>query len=89
MGDEVSDNNRLKINPASAGINITANANEYIWIFIPRSAGYTKLWHNNVDSTDDFIYTPTDFVTDTNLSVAGTLYVSKNHSLNNVILKFT
>lgn len=89
MGDEVSDNNRLKINPASAGINITANVNEYIWIFIPRSAGYTKLWHNNVDSTDDFIYTPTDFVTDTNLSVAGTLYVSKNHSLNNVILKFT
>ena len=78
---------RQKIN--SSGITITANANEYIWIFIPRSTGYTKLWHNNVDSTDNFVYEPTNFETDTNLSIAGTFYVSKNHSLNSVTLKFT
>lgn len=78
---------RYKIN--SSGITITANANEYIWVFIPRSTGYTKLWHNNVDSTDDFVYKPINFDTDTNLSVAGTFYVSKNHSLNSVTLKFT
>lgn len=80
---------RYKVNPASAGINITAKTNEYVWIFIPKSAGYTKLWHNNVDSTDDFVRKSTSFMTDTNLSIAGTFYVSKNHSLNNVILKFT
>ena len=78
---------RHKIN--SSSITITANTNEYIWIFIPRSTGYTKLWHNNVDSTDDFIYKPVSFETDTNLSIAGTFYVSKNHSLNSVTLKFT
>lgn len=80
---------RYKVNPAVAGINITAKADEYIWIFIPRSAGYTKLWHNNVDSTDDFVHKSATFLTDTDLSIAGTFYVSKNHSLNNVILKFT
>lgn len=47
---------RLKVNPSAAGINVTANAGQYIWIFIPKSAGFTKLWHNNTDSTDDFTY---------------------------------
>lgn len=80
---------RYKVNPSSAGLTVVANANEYIWIFIPKTAGFTKIWHNNVDSTDEFIKSDVNFKTDTNLSIAGTLYVSKNHSLNSVTLKFT
>lgn len=80
---------RLKVNPSAEGISIIAGKDEYIWIFIPNTAGYTKIWHNNVDSTDDFIYKSVKFTTDTSLSIDGTFYVSKNHSLNTVTLKFT
>lgn len=80
---------KLKVSPAAEGISVVARPEEYIWIFIPRTAGYTTLWHNNIDSTDAFVSTPITFDTDTNLSIAGTLYVSKHHSLNRVTLKFT
>lgn len=80
---------RLKVNPSAGGISITAGKDEYIWIFIPRTAGYTKIWHNNVDSTDDFRYEPVKFHTDTELDIDGIFYISKNHSLNAVTLKFT
>ena len=80
---------RLKINPSEGGISITAGKDEYIWIFIPKTAGYTKIWHNNVDSTDDFRYEPVKFHTDTGLDIDGMFYISKNHSLNAVTLKFT
>ncbi len=81
---------RLKIQPNISTITIVAGTKEYIWIFIPKSTGYTKIWHNNVDSTEDFIKV-SDYVytADTNAKVLGTLYVSKNHSLNDVTLKFT
>lgn len=80
---------RSKLNPSVGGCTVTSNAGEYVWIFLPRSSGFTKIWYNNVDSTDDFVKTSMTFETDTNISVAGTMYVSKNHSLNNVSLKFT
>lgn len=80
---------RSKLNPSNAGLTVVANAGEYIWIFLPKTSGFTKIWHNNVDSTDDFVKQEVDFKTDTNLSIAGTFYVSKNHSLNSVTLKFT
>ena len=80
---------RLKVNPSARGISITAGKDEYIWIFIPRTAGYTKIWHNNVDSTDDFRYESVKFHTDTELDIDGMFYISKNHSLNAVTLKFT
>lgn len=85
-GEEIQ---RRKINPSTGGLTVTAGKDEYVWIFIPATARFTKIWHNNVDSTDDFIYEPKFFHTDTNLDIAGTFYVSKNHSLNEVILKFT
>lgn len=80
---------RSKLNPSNAGLTVVANKDEYIWIFLPKTSGFTKIWHNNVDSTDDFVKKNINFNTDTNLSIAGTLYVSKNHSLNSVTLKFT
>lgn len=80
---------RLKVNPSAGGISITAGKDEYIWIFIPRTAGYTKIWHNNVDSTDDFRYESVKFHTDTELDIDGIFYISKSHSLNAVTLKFT
>lgn len=80
---------RAKVNPSTGGITITAGEDEYIWIFIPKTAGYTTIWHNNVDSTDDFTYEPIKFETDTGLNIDGTFYISKNHSLNEVTLKFT
>lgn len=80
---------RSKLNPSNAGLTVVANKGEYIWIFLPKTSGFTKIWHNNVDSTDDFVKKDINFNTDTNLSIAGTLYVSKNHSLNSVTLKFT
>lgn len=80
---------KRKINPSIGGFTITAGAKEYLWIFIPKSSGLSKIWHNNVDSTDDFTTTEMTFNTDTGLSVEGTYYVSKNHSLNEVTLKFT
>lgn len=83
------DTKRFKIDPSAKSISVIAGKDEYIWIFIPRTAGFTKIWHNNVDSTDDFIYQPMKFHTDTNLDIDGTFYVSKNHSLNAVTLKFT
>lgn len=80
---------RSKLNPSVGGLTVIANAGEYIWIFLPKSSGFTKIWHNNVDSTDDFVREETDFLTDTGLHIPGTFYVSKNHSLNSVTLKFT
>lgn len=80
---------KLKISPANKGLTITAKTNEYIWIFIPKSAGFTKIWYNNVDSTDDFTYKNHTYTSDTNIQVEGILYTSKNHSLNEVALKFT
>ena len=80
---------RNKLNPSNAGLTVVANTGEYIWVFLPKTSGFTKIWHNNVDSTDDFIKENINFNTDTGLSIAGTLYVSKNHSLNSVTLKFT
>lgn len=78
-----------KFNPSIGELTITANSQEYIWIFIPESSKLTKIWHNNVDSTEDFISTKISFNVDTGLSIKGTYYVSKNHSLNSVTLKFT
>lgn len=80
---------RYKINPSIGGFTIDVNDSEYLYIFIPKSSNLTKIWHNNVDSTDDFIATRVSFKTDTNLNIEGTYYVSKNHSLNSVTLKFT
>lgn len=80
---------RNKLNPSVGGFTVAANAGEYIWIFLPKSSGLSKIWHNNVDSTDDFIKEEMSFLTDTGLSIPGTFYVSKNHSLNSVTLKFT
>lgn len=78
-----------KFNPSVGGLTVTANAGEYIWIFLPDSSRFTKIWHNNVDSTDDFVREKINFHTNTGLNIPGTFYVSKNHSLNNVTLKFT
>lgn len=80
---------RSKLNPSVGGLTVVANAEEYIWIFLPKSSGLSKIWHNNVDSTDDFVREEMSFLTDTGLSIPGTFYVSKNHSLNSVTLKFT
>lgn len=80
---------RSKLNPSAGSFTVVANAGEYIWIFIPKSSGLTKIWHNNVDSTDDFVKEEMSFLTDTGLNIQGTFYVSKNHSLNSVTLKFT
>lgn len=80
---------RSKLNPSAGSFTVVANAGEYIWIFIPKSSGLTKIWHNNVDSTDDFVKEEIGFLTDTGLNIQGTFYVSKNHSLNSVTLKFT
>lgn len=78
-----------KFNPSIGGLTVTANANEYIWIFIPNSSNFTKIWHNNVDSTEDFHSSKMTFPTDTGLNIEGIYYKSKNHSLNSVTLKFT
>lgn len=78
-----------KINPSLNTITVTAGKGEYIWVFIPKSAGLTHIWYNNIDSTDDFERTDMKYITDTGLEIEGTYYVSKNHSLNNVTLKFT
>ncbi len=78
-----------KLNPSVGGLTVVANAGEYIWIFLPESSGLTKIWHNNVDSTDDFMRSKVNFSTDTGLTIPGTFYISKNHSLNSVTLKFT
>ena len=80
---------RSKLNPSAGSFTVVANAGEYIWIFIPKSSGLTKIWHNNVDSTEDFVKEEMSFLTDTGLNIQGTFYVSKNHSLNSVTLKFT
>lgn len=80
---------RSKLNPSIGGLTIVANTGEYIWIFLPKSSGFTKIWHNNVDSTDDFIKKEINFLNDKGLYIPGTFYISKNHSLNNVTLKFT
>lgn len=91
-GTQASDGtvkSRYKANPSAAGLTVEVGSGEYAWIFLPKSCGYTKIWYNNVDSTTDFISKSTKFNTDTGLSVEGTLYVSKNHSLNSVTLKFT
>lgn len=90
-GTKLNDTNvkKLKVSPSAGGLTITANKNEYIWIFIPKSSGFTKIWNNNVDSTDDFNREEYTYTADTNAKVVGTLYTSKNHSLNEVILKFT
>lgn len=79
---------RLKINPSAGAITVDAKENEYIWIFIPDSAGYSKILYNNWDSTSDFHKESAVFRTDTNIEVQGIMYESKNHSLNNIILKF-
>lgn len=91
-GTQLSDGTRkskYKANPSAAELTVQVNAGEYAWIFLPKSCGYTKIWYNNFDATVDFISQSTKFNTDTGLVVEGTLYVSKNHSLNSVTLKFT
>ena len=80
---------RLKINPSTRDFTITAREGEYIWIFIPSTVELNRIWHNGVDATSDFQHIRTSFKTDTNLMVNGTMYISKNHSLNEVILKLT
>lgn len=89
MDSEGNTLKKSKSNPSSAGLTVTANTGEYIWIFLPKTSGFTKIWYNNVDSTNDFNKSDINFNTDTNLSISGTLYISKNHSLNSVTLKFT
>lgn len=76
-------------NPSVGGLTVIANKDEYIWIFIPSTCNYTRIWHNNVDSTDDFIKSEVTFETNTGLRIPGNMYVSKGHSLNSVTLKFT
>lgn len=91
-GTQYADGNilkRNKLNPSIGNLTVVANTGEYIWIFLPQSSGLSKIWHNNVDSTEDFIKNKVNFLTDTKLNISGTLYISKNPSLNSVTLKFT
>ena len=81
---------RDKINPSIKEFTVTANKGEYIWVFIPGTSGLTHIWHDNINSTEDFTATRVvGFLTDTGLKVLGTYYVSKNHGLGNVTLKLT
>lgn len=77
---------RSKLNPAVMSFTIHSGEGEYLWVFIPDSSGYTRILHNNLDSTDAFVATTIEFLTDTGLHIPGVLYVSKNHSLKSVTL---
>lgn len=76
-------------NPYIAGLTVQIPSNDYLWIFIPNSCGYTKIWHNNVDSTEDFNIEPKVFKNDYGVNIEGTLYVSKHPALGNITLNFT
>lgn len=80
---------KLKLNPSDAELTITVEEGEHIWMFIPNSSGLTKVWYDNIDSTDSFTYYPMIYHTDTGLNVAGTYYVSKHSGLGTITLKIT
>lgn len=80
---------KYKGNPYIEGLTIQIPSNDYLWVFIPNSCGYTKIWHNNVDSTQDFIPESKVFKNDYGENIEGTLYVSKHPALGNITLNFT
>lgn len=80
---------KFKLNPSDAEFTITAEEGEHIWMFIPNTSGLTKVWYNNIDSTDAFIHYPMVYHTDTGIKVAGTYYVSKHSGLGTITLKIT
>ena len=88
-GKSHEDPQKLKINPSNAELTVTTDENEHIWIFIPDTSGLTKIWHDNIESTDAFTHYPMVFHTDTGLDVRGVSYVSKHSGLGTVTLKIT
>lgn len=77
-----------KVHPTNTEISVIANNGSFIWVFIPYSTNYTKILHNNVDSTDAFIVTPQEYRTDTGALSNGIMYISKHANLGQVTLKF-
>ncbi len=69
---------RNKISPLNNEFTIKTNIGEYVWIFIPDSSGFTKIWSDNMDHTTDFIAESTEFKTDTDLLIPGTEYIARN-----------
>ncbi len=78
---------KRKINGSK--LSVTTNEGQHVWLFIPKSTGFTKIWFETFDSTSDFIQTPTKFHTDTGIDVDGIMYVSKHPNLNSITLTFT
>lgn len=67
----------------------TAGEGEYLWIFIPKSTGISKiLFDHNVDVISDFVAKSYTLTNDAGKSVEGTLYKSVNYSLGTLTLKF-
>lgn len=80
---------KFKLKPSESEFTITSEDKEHIWIFIPNTSGLTKVWNDNVESTDAFIHYSMVYNTDTGLNVAGTYYVSKHSGLGTITLKIT
>jgi len=67
----------------------TAGEGEYLWIFIPKSTGISKiLFDHNVDVVSDFVAKSYTLTNNAGKSVEGTLYRSVNYSLGTLTLKF-
>lgn len=80
---------KFKLNPSEVEFTITSEEDEHIWIFIPNTSGLTKVWKDNIESTDAFIHYPMVYSTDTGINVAGTYYESKHSGLGTITLKIT
>lgn len=68
-------------------ITLTANEGEYLYVFIPSSLGYGKIYFGSIDSTVDFTSQEYTNTNSTGLAVEGTLYQSIHKGLGTVTLK--
>lgn len=70
-------------------VSVVAGEGEYIYVFVPKTRGYSKIMFEGKDSTADFTAENYTCTSSTGRGVKGTLYKSINFSLGNVTLQFT